>query len=172
MIRWRRYLLSTAATMLALGMPGCAHPGASPRAATSQEWQDVQIADGITAELPPGLQRIAARGIDSEVTEYRSPALAVVFDCGEHGGVPDEPGWRQEQILVGGRTATLVSGHYPGRPDHPFGAVVHFPNMGSLPAAGTGAGVSGRSLTVTARCRTEQDCLTARRIVESIRFPR
>lgn len=168
MIRWRQYLLSTAATLVAWGMSGCAQPGANPRPAAGQEWQDVQIAGGVTVQLPPALQRVTARGLDSEVTEYRSPSLAMVFDYGDDGGVPNEPEWRQEQIVVNGRTGTLVSGHYPGRPDHPFGAVIHFPGVGNRPAA-EGA---GRSLTITARCRTEQDCLTARRIMESVRFSR
>jgi hypothetical protein len=129
------------------------------------------VGDRFTAELPPGLERTAAGGIDSEAAEYRSNSLRVVFDYGEHGGIPAERGWRQEQVVANGRTGTLASGRYAEASELPHGAVAHFPDANSPPGPAAGSTVaSGRSLTITARCRTEQDCLAARRIFESVRF--
>lgn len=146
---------------------GCSGPavntGGVPR------WQMVTTVGGFVLTLPLGLKATPVQGIDSAVSRFQGSGLTTFTDYGEHGGTPDERSWVRNEIVVDGRRGVLARGRLANGNGMQFSAIANFPRP-SAPDSPESANES-RSLTVSARCRTEVDCDLGDGVIRNLRFP-
>ena len=141
---------------------------ALPPCAPNVSWRNVR-ASAFSLEVPCDFLKKPVQGIDSEVGMMESPTMVLSFDHGGYSSTLREfdswPELRSEQASIGGKDARIIT--FRGTGDqwasHPFGAAVHFPDVGVSP--------QGKAkLTILVKGKSATDQATATRIFRSVRF--
>lgn len=144
---------------LALVVLSCGAPG---RAQDAAEGRRVTIADGISLELPAGLEPAKTEGADSVYRRYRGDSLRLSVDYGWYADPLERARERRgarRSIEVDGRAAVLVI-YEDERDPHPYVAALHVPDLGR----------GAVKLTLLARGRSQPDRERAVRAFHSLRF--
>ncbi len=139
-----------AGAWLLAAVAGCS--GTSPPADAA--WVVVRTDSGFRFEAPADLVAVPGQALDSNVGRRRNATLELTWDLGwysdplEH---PEQPGYRSEDVVVGGHDARLVT--FEGF------AGIHFPVVDG-----------NRRLTVSITFQDAAAREDALRILRSIRF--
>lgn len=149
-------------------------PTSSPRAAESAsaaDWPTVRMSGPYTVALPPGLERVPARGIDSLVDVFAGPGLWLTFDYGAMAcGVSGQSGRRVSTLVADGRPVAIeryADRAEDGRSVERLEARMHGTDLPLGRAAGT---AYRECLTIHAECAAARDCDVAEQVVPTLRL--
>lgn len=163
-------ILALVLVPVTLSPAAAAGPASAPAtqpATAPADWQNVNVADRFQLRLPPDMKEQKVQGIDSLVSRFGSDQITLSSDYVWYSDplkYDDKKGYQRKAMVIGGKEALIVTfqDHREGEP-MPFVTGVHFPSV-------TGDGKV--RLTVYATCRDEKAQQTARRIFETITFPK
>ena len=118
--------------------------------------------------LPPDLEVVPTRGIDSFVEEYRGRDFSLSFDYGWYSDplkYRNRPRYKRQLVSVDGFSAWLVSFHDPSQHrEFPAVIAIHFRNVSPVQKR------DKNRLTLYARCRSEEQYPLLRHVFSSLRF--
>ena len=145
-------------------------PG-TPGSGLAVDWRTVRMSGPYTVQLPPGLERVPATGIDSLVDAYAGPGLRLTFDYGAMAcGISGQSGRRLSTLIVDDRRVAIeryADRAEDGRSVERLEARMHGTDL----PPGSAAGTSYREcLTVHAECAAARDCDVAEHIVATVRL--
>lgn len=143
---------------------GCQAAGSKPSEDIPSGWQRIDADGRFSFYLPPDMQPLETRGIDSLVQAFRGGGLHLLYDYGRFSDPLDygeKAEYKEETVKIGDKSARVVT-YYDLDSAHEFKyvAAIHFPDVGAKQA----------KLTVFVNCKDPADQATAKRIFYSIRF--
>jgi hypothetical protein len=141
----------------------------TPKSTTHQQatrnWKEVRL-EHFSFYIPHELKVVKVSGTDSAVWKYTSTDLEFFIDLGFYSGKPlnykDEPEYREEEIEIDGKKATLCFFRLskPFLKNLPYVAAIFFPDIG----------MEEIKLSFLANCASPHEQGVAKEIFLSIKF--